>query len=338
MKITKGGLFSGLISTAADSNAIGGITIDNSPTGPGQAPVSNQSNFNSPNGATWSPIIQGITANGSNALLGPFVNFASGSNITFAVSSNTLTINGGGGSGEAGLSSITDGISTVAPVTTLTVEPHSLSGATPSASHAVNRLVTVPDAGAAYEFDLANGNIFDLTLTQNCVFTIAAGAVAGYPEIIVVDIRQGGTGSYTVTHPTEVDWQDPADGTTGGSAPTLWTAVGAVDRVVYDARDGGTTWGGEFKPHGSGGTTSPLTTKGDLYTYSTTDARLPVSAASNSILRPAPAETTGLLWDTYYNLIDNAPRWELVMQDGVTAPPEPLENEAQDDWIYGLVP
>ncbi len=25
---------------------------------------------------------------------------------------------------------------------------------------------------------------------------------------------------------------------------------------------------------------------------------------------------------------------ELLMQDGVTAPPVPVENEAQDDWLY----
>jgi hypothetical protein len=30
-------------------------------------------------------------------------------------------------------------------------------------------------------------------------------------------------------------------------------------------------------------------------------------------------------------------RWELVMQDGVTAPPVPVETEAQDDWLYVLV-
>lgn len=25
---------------------------------------------------------------------------------------------------------------------------------------------------------------------------------------------------------------------------------------------------------------------------------------------------------------------ELLMQDGVTGPPVPLENEARDDWLY----
>jgi len=38
--------------------------------------------------------VQRITSNTSNTLLNPIVNFASGSNIAFAVQSNTLTITG----------------------------------------------------------------------------------------------------------------------------------------------------------------------------------------------------------------------------------------------------
>lgn len=33
--------------------------------------------------------------------------------------------------------------------------------------------------------------------------------------------------------------------------------------------------------------------------------------------------------------VRDAGRWELLMEDGVTAPPVPLENEVQDDWLYG---
>lgn len=129
------------------------------------------------------------------------------------------------------LGSITDGITTVAPVTTATFEPHTVSGTTPNAAHALNRLVTVADAGAAYEFDLADGNVFDLTLTEDCTLTIAAGAVSGYPETLVVILRQDGTGGWTVTWPGAVTWQD-TDGTTGGAAPTLFTAATAVDTCL----------------------------------------------------------------------------------------------------------
>lgn len=46
---------------------------------------------------------------------------------------------------------------------------------------------------------------------------------------------------------------------------------------------------------GSGGTTSPLTTKGDIYTYSTTNARLAVGT-NGYVLTADSAEATGLKW------------------------------------------
>lgn len=47
----------------------------------------------------------------------------------------------------------------------------------------------------------------------------------------------------------------------------------------------------------SGGTASPLTTKGDIYTYSTDNARLPVGS-NGQVLTADSAETTGLKWTT----------------------------------------
>jgi trimeric autotransporter adhesin len=48
---------------------------------------------------------------------------------------------------------------------------------------------------------------------------------------------------------------------------------------------------------GVGGGSSPLTTKGDLYTFSTTDARLAVGA-NGTVLTADSAESTGLKWAT----------------------------------------
>jgi hypothetical protein len=51
------------------------------------------------------------------------------------------------------------------------------------------------------------------------------------------------------------------------------------------------------------GVQDPVTTKGDLYTFSTTDARLPVGA-NNTVLTADSAEATGLKWSSpfIYNL------------------------------------
>lgn len=50
-----------------------------------------------------------------------------------------------------------------------------------------------------------------------------------------------------------------------------------------------------FEPGSGGGGASPLTTKGDLYTYSTADARLPVGS-NGQVLSVDSAESTGLKW------------------------------------------
>lgn len=62
---------------------------------------------NGSNGRYWGENVRRITADGSNTLLSPDVNFASGSNISFSISSNTLRIHGqaGGSSVSAGSNS-----------------------------------------------------------------------------------------------------------------------------------------------------------------------------------------------------------------------------------------
>jgi len=89
MKITKTPDMVGAASSAGSAGSIGGVVIGPPPAGPGggQGIVSSTSNT-----ASWQPIVSTITSNGSNVLLGPHVNFASGSNIVLSVSSNRLNI------------------------------------------------------------------------------------------------------------------------------------------------------------------------------------------------------------------------------------------------------
>lgn len=58
---------------------------------------------------------------------------------------------------------------------------------------------------------------------------------------------------------------------------------------------GSGTTGSPYVINSTGGGTSPLTTKGDLYTYSTTDDRLPVGT-NGQVLTADSSEATGLKW------------------------------------------
>ena len=130
-------------------------------------------------------------------------------------------------------------------------------------------LIVEPAAGATYDIDCSLANTFDITLTANCTLTISNPAPTGVDSHIVVILRQGGSGSYTVTWPGSVVWQDPTDGTTGGAAPTLWTAIGAQNVIELSTEDGGVTWGGN-----SGNAGSALTIK---------DEGTPLATAATSI-------------------------------------------------------
>ena len=93
---------------------------------------------------------------------------------------------------------------------------------------------TVAASGATLTVDLADGNVHDVTLTDNCTFTFS-GTVASRACGFTLILRQDGTGSRTVTWPAAVDWP-------GGTAPTLSTAASAVDLLTFLTVDNGTTW------------------------------------------------------------------------------------------------
>ena len=68
----------------------------------------------------------------------------------------------------------------------------------------------------------ASGNIIDLTLTASTTLTFAGHVIGTY----IIQVTQGGTGSYTLTYPASVKWS-------GGTAPTLTTAVGKTDILTF---------------------------------------------------------------------------------------------------------
>lgn len=95
-------------------------------------------------------------------------------------------------------------------------------------------LSTVGAAGATETLNLANGNVFDVTLDENVEFTFS-GATASVACSFTLIARQDGSGGSTITWPSSVDWE-------GGAAPTISTAASRVDVFSFLTVDNGTTW------------------------------------------------------------------------------------------------
>lgn len=95
MKVTKLGTVQPILNSGPGFNAGGRV-----PPGGNDLQVLTS---NGSNGRYWGENVRRITANGSNILASPDVNFAAGSNVIFSIASNTLTIaaTSGGGGGSA---------------------------------------------------------------------------------------------------------------------------------------------------------------------------------------------------------------------------------------------
>ena len=117
----------------------------------------------------------------------------------------------------------------------LTTE-HTTNGEHGLASGLVTDVVnTVATSGASQTIPApTTAGISNITLTASCTLTFPT-AVAGQSFTLV--LRQGGSGSYTITWPSSiVKWN-------AGTAPTLSTTVAAVDILSFFCVDG-TNWFG----------------------------------------------------------------------------------------------
>lgn len=92
---------------------------------------------------------------------------------------------------------------------------------------------TTSAAGSSTTINLATNNNWDVTLTANCTISFSNIPVSNLTSFTII-LRQGGSGSYTVTWPGSVTWVT-------GSAPTLNTTVGSVNILTFLTDNGGTT-------------------------------------------------------------------------------------------------
>jgi len=102
-----------------------------------------------------------------------------------------------------------------------------------------------------------------------------------------LSVPRGGTGNSTFTAYSVI-----CAGTTATGAFQNVSGVGTANQVLTSNGAGALpTWQ-------AGGTVSPLTTKGDLYTFTTVNARLPVGTINGQILQVNSGSATGLAWST----------------------------------------
>jgi hypothetical protein len=98
--------------------------------------------------------------------------------------------------------------------------------------------VSTLNATGSTALNITNGNVFNVTLTGNATFTFA-GATNSKACSFALYLKQNATGSHTVAWPASVKWA-------GNTAPTLTAAANAIDVLVFETIDGGTTWYGSL--------------------------------------------------------------------------------------------
>lgn len=224
-----------LTSIGAGGGELGGTAGDGTLPGAGTIPTATGSNSWS-----WGSNVALVTSNGSNALTGPYVNFASGTGITFATASNTLTISATGAAAAAA------------------------SNALLRTTGGAGAVTTIAASGTHKSLMVGGANTFDITLTANCTLALTGAALSGSESSILLILRQDSTGSRTVTWPGSVTWAS-------GSAPTLSTTASTVDFIVLETVDGGTVWFG-FPVGGSSGGGTAATTVESETTFGITPA------------------------------------------------------------------
>lgn len=97
---------------------------------------------------------------------------------------------------------------------------------------------TPSSSSGVLDLDLANGNVFEVTLTENVTTTTFSNPPAtGKGGSFTLILKQDAGGTNTFVWPASVDWA-------GGTAPTLTTTTSAVDILTFVTTDAGTRWYG----------------------------------------------------------------------------------------------
>jgi hypothetical protein len=114
-----------------------------------------------------------------------------------------------------------------------------MAGTVALASYGGQETVVVNNnISGSYTIDLANANVFNLTMTGDTSFAFT-GAVNGKACSFSLYIKQDSSGGWSASWPTGVRWAS-------GVAPTLSTKANAIDILVFESLNGGTFWYGSL--------------------------------------------------------------------------------------------
>jgi len=94
--------------------------------------------------------------------------------------------------------------------------------------------VTVTQGSGTVTLDLAQGNFFEFTLTENVTgWTFSNPAASGTASSWIIKITQHASSAKTVAYPAAIKWA-------GGTDHVMSTATGSIDIVSMFTIDGGT--------------------------------------------------------------------------------------------------
>ena len=93
---------------------------------------------------------------------------------------------------------------------------------------------TSTNSGAALSIDLATGNFFEFTLTENVTgWTFSNLAASGTASSWIIKITQHASSAKTITYPAAIKWA-------GGTDHVMSTSTGSIDIVSMFTIDAGT--------------------------------------------------------------------------------------------------
>ena len=96
--------------------------------------------------------------------------------------------------------------------------------------------VITANSGSSYTIDLTQGNVFNITLTDDCAFTFATDAPSGVAVSFTLILTQDETGDREVTWPGAVVWL--------AGEPELLATAESFNVLIFLTVTGGTTWYG----------------------------------------------------------------------------------------------